>query len=140
RIRRQTTLLLPKKGKHPWVSHCTHAPIAPFKGFAPRRKEKGSMIPTARQLLLEVYPRSGKKTATRDLLEEKFFCSLRLSNGVYKRTWAGRFHDVDQTLIAEFQRLGVAPKTFLDVAVSSGASPIRWLESLQEAGLRPSIA
>jgi hypothetical protein len=97
------------------------------------------MIPTARQLLLEVYPRSGKKTATRDLLEEKFFCSLRLSNGVYKRTWAGRFHDVDQTLIAEFQRLGVAPKTFLDVAVSSGASTIRWLESLQAAGLRPSM-
>ena len=98
------------------------------------------MIPTARQLFLEVNPRLGRKTdASRDLLEKKFFCSLRLSNGVYKKTWAGRFEDVHQILTAEFQRLGVAPKSFLDVAVSSGASTIEWLESLQEAGLRPSM-
>lgn len=97
------------------------------------------MIPTARQLLLEVDPSLAVDPTIRESLEEKFFCSLRLSNGVYKRTWARRFHDVDQTLIAEFQRLGVAPKSFLDVAVSSGASTIRWLESLQEAGLRPSM-
>jgi len=97
------------------------------------------MIATARQLFLEGSPRLGNNTATRDLLETKFFCSLRLSNGVYKRTWAGRFYDVDQTLIAQFQRLGVKPKTFLDVAVSSGASTIKWFESLQEAGLRPSM-
>jgi hypothetical protein len=98
------------------------------------------MIPTARQLFLEANPRLGRKTdASRDLLEKKFFCSLRLSNGVYKKTWAGRFEDVHQILTAEFQRLGVAPKSFLDVAVSSGASTIEWLESLQEAGLRPSM-
>ena len=97
------------------------------------------MIATARQLFLEGHPRSAKDTAIRDVLEEKFFCSLRLSNGVYKRTWAERFYDVDQTLIAVFQRHGIAPKTFLDVAVSSGASTIKWFESLQEAGLRPSM-
>jgi hypothetical protein len=97
------------------------------------------MIPTARQLFLEANLQLGNKAAARDLLEEKFFCSLQLSNRVHKRTWAGRFYDVDQTLIAEFKRLGVAPKTFLDVAVSSGASTVKWLESLQEAGLRPSM-
>jgi hypothetical protein len=97
------------------------------------------MIPTARQLLLEINPRLAENPAARDLQEEKFFCSLRLSNGVDKRTWAGRLDDVDQTLIAEFQRLGVAPKTFLDVAVSSGVSTMEWFELLQQAGLRPSM-
>lgn len=97
------------------------------------------MLPTAKQLFLEVNPPSDEKAANRDLLEEKFFFSLRLSNGVFKRTCNGRLTDVDQTLIAEFQRLGVAPKTFLDVAVSSGVSTLNWVESLQQAGLRPSM-
>lgn len=97
------------------------------------------MLPTAKQLFLEANPRLAENAVTRDLLEEKFFISLRLSNGVYKKTSCGRLKDVDQTLIAEFQRLGVAPKTFLDVAVSSGVSTLNWFESLQQAGLRPSM-
>lgn len=97
------------------------------------------MLPTAKQLFLEVNPRLADNVLTRDLMEEKLFHSLRMSNGVYKKTSYGRLKDMDQALIAKFQRLGVAPKTFLDVAVSSGVSTVNWLESLQQAGLRPSM-
>lgn len=98
------------------------------------------MLPTAKQLFLEVNPLLHETTATRDLLEEKFFSSLRMSNGVHKTTSALRLDDVNKTLIAMFQKLGVAPKTFLDVAVSSGISTTEWFESLQEAGLRPTMS
>ena len=97
------------------------------------------MLPTAKQLFLEINPRLAEHAATRDLQEEKFFFTLCMSNGVYKRTYYDRLKDVDQLLIAEFQKLGVAPKTFLDVAVSSGVSTVQWFESLQQTGLRPSM-
>ena len=97
------------------------------------------MLPTARQLFLEINPRLAEHAAARDMQEEKFFFTLCMSNGVYKRTCYDRLKDVDQHLISEFQKLGVAPKTFLDVAVSSGVSALQWFESLQRAGLRPSM-
>lgn len=97
------------------------------------------MLSTARELFLEDNPRLGGNLATRDWLEEKFFSTTCLSNGVFKRTYYGRLKDVDQALVAEFQRLGVAPRTFLDVAVSSGVSTLDWFEALQQAGLRPSM-
>ena len=98
------------------------------------------MLPTAKHLFLEVNPLLDETTATRDFLEEKFFSSLRMSNGVYKTTSALRLDDVNKTLIAMFQTLGVAPETFLDVAVSSGISTIEWFESLQQALLRPRMS
>jgi hypothetical protein len=88
------------------------------------------MLPAARQLLLEVNLLSDKTTSTRDALEEKFFCSLRMSYGVYKKTSALRLDDVNKALIALFQKLGVAPNAYLDVAVSSGISTMEWFESL----------
>ena len=97
------------------------------------------MIPTAKQLFLEINPRLAEHTAIRDVEEEKFFFTVCLSNGVYKRTCYDRLKDLDQLLIAEFQKLRVAPKAFLDVAVSSGVSTVQWFESLQQAGLRPSM-
>ena len=97
------------------------------------------MIRTARQLFLEDNPWVAEQAAIRDVEEEKFFFTVCLSNGVYKRTCYDRLKDVDQLLIAEFQKLGVAPKAFLDVAVSSGVSTVQWFESLQQAGLRPSM-
>ena len=95
------------------------------------------MIPTARQLLFDTNPRLGQESATRDLMEKEFFSSIRLSNRVFKTTSVRRLDDVNQTLIAVFQKLGVAPTTFLDIAISSGTSTIEWVESLQQAGLRP---
>lgn len=97
------------------------------------------MRPTAKQLLLEVSPLSDGSTATRALMEKEFFSSIRLSNGVHKTTSPLRLDDANQLLIAVFQKLGVAPETFLDVAVSSGISTIEWFESLQQARLRPSM-
>lgn len=72
-------------------------------------------------------------------MEKEFFSSIRLSNGVHKTTSPLRLDDANQRLIAVFQKLGVAPETFLDVAVSSGISTIEWFESLQHAQLRPSM-
>ena len=97
------------------------------------------MIPAATQLFLEVNPLADETTDTRDQMEEEFFSSLRLSNGVHKTTAARRLDDANQTVMAVFQKLGVAPKTFLDVAVSSGVSTIEWFESLQQTQLKPSM-
>jgi len=54
-----------------------------------------------------------------------------MSYGVYKKTSALRLDDVNKALIALFQKLGVAPNAYLDVAVSSGISTMEWFESLQ---------
>lgn len=97
------------------------------------------MLPTAKELFLNGNLGLAENTAARDLLEERFFNSIKLSNGTYKRTCAGRLDDVDQLLIAVFQKLGVVPEAFLDVAVSSGVSTVMWLDSLRRAGLRPSM-
>jgi hypothetical protein len=97
------------------------------------------MLPTAKELFLNGNLDLAENTTSRDLLEERFFYSIVLSNGTHKRTWAGRLDDVDQLLIAVFQKLGVVPETFLDVAVSSGVSTVMWLDSLRQAGLRPSM-
>ena len=97
------------------------------------------MLSTARELFLEDNPLSDDNLATRDCLEEKFFSAMCLNNGVFKKTGNGRLKDIDQALIAELQRLGVAPKTFLDVGVSSGVSTLNWFEALQQVGLRPSM-
>ena len=97
------------------------------------------MLPAAKQLFLEVNPLSDETTATRAQKEKEFFSSVRLSNGVFKTTSTLRLDDVNKALIALFQKLGVAPKTFLDVAVSSGISTIEWFESLQQARLKPSM-
>jgi len=102
-------------------------------------KGEDFLRPTAKQLFLEVSPLLDEPTATRALMEKEFFSSIRLSNGVHKTTSPLRLDDANQRLIAVFQKLGVAPKTFLDVAVSSGISTIEWFESLQQAQLRPSM-
>jgi hypothetical protein len=72
-------------------------------------------------------------------MEKEFFSSTRLSNGVHKTASPLRLDDANQLMIAVFQKLGVAPETFFDVAVSSGISTIEWFESLQQARLRPSM-
>jgi len=97
------------------------------------------MLPAAKQLFLEVNPLQDEPTTARAQMEEEFFSSVRLSNGVFKTTSTQRLGDVNKTLMTLFQKLGVAPKTFMDVAVSSGISTIEWFESLQQAGLKPSM-
>ena len=97
------------------------------------------MLPAAKQLFVDVTPRPDETAATRAQLEKDFFSSVRLSNGVFKTTSALRLDDVNTALVALFQKLGVGPKTFLDVAVSSGISTIEWFESLQQARLKPSM-
>lgn len=97
------------------------------------------MLPTAQELFLNSSQGLSDRSASQDLLEEKFFYSIELSNGTHKRTWAGRLDDVDQVLLAVFRKFDVTPKTFLDVAVSSGVSTVSWCDALRQAGLRPSM-
>ncbi len=97
------------------------------------------MLPTAQELFLNSSQGLSDRSASQDLLEEKFFYSIELSNGTHKRTWAGRLDDVDQVLLAVFRKFDVTPKTFLDVAVSSGVSAVSWCDALRQAGLRPSM-
>lgn len=97
------------------------------------------MLPTAQELFLNSSQGLPDRSASQDLLEEKFFYSIELSNGTHKRTWAGRLDDVDQVLLAVFRKFDVTPKTFLDVAVSSGVSTVSWCDALRQAGLRPSM-
>lgn len=97
------------------------------------------MVATAKHLFLDVRSMVGEDAPTRDVVETQFFSTIRLSNGVSKTTSSRRLLDVDQALLGVFRKLGVSPKTFLDVAVSSGTSTLDWLESLQRAGLHPKI-
>jgi hypothetical protein len=97
------------------------------------------MLPTAQELFLNSSQGLPDRSASQDLLEERFFYSIELSNGTHKRTWAGRLDDVDQALLAVFRKFDVTPKTFLDVAVSSGVSTVSWCDALRQAGLRPSM-
>ena len=96
-------------------------------------------LPAAQQLFLDVHPHPDETAAIRSQLEKDFFSSVRLSNGVFKTTSALRLDDVNRAVVALFEKLGVAPETFLDVAVSSGVSTIEWFESLQQARLKPSM-
>ena len=98
------------------------------------------MLPTAQDLFLTPATTPTDSQATRDRLEEQFFYSIELSNGTHKRTWAGRLDDVDQRVVAAFRKLGIAPTTFMDVAVSSGVSTVSWFDALRQAGLRPRMA
>ena len=97
------------------------------------------MLPTAQELFLNSSQGLLDRSVSQDLLEEKFFYSIELTNGTHKRTWAGRLDDVDQVLLAVFRKFDVSPKTFLDVAVSSGVSTVSWCDALRQAGLRPSM-
>jgi hypothetical protein len=97
------------------------------------------MILAAKQLFLEVNLLLDERTGTCAQMENEFFSSLRLSNGVHKITFARWWDDANKTLVAVFQKLSVAPRTFLDVAASSGVSTIERFESLQQTRLKPSM-
>ncbi len=97
------------------------------------------MLPTVESVFGDDRRYSWGKSDGREALEERFFSAIRLSNGVHKLTWSGRLDDVDQSLLVVFRRLGVAPSKFLDVGVSSGIATAQWLDTLQEAGLSPSM-
>jgi hypothetical protein len=71
--------------------------------------------------------------------EARFFSAIRLANGTFKTTAAGRMRDLDALLArcAHDHRL-LAPAV-LDVAVSSGVTTAELGRALADAGLRPAI-
>lgn len=71
--------------------------------------------------------------------ERAFFAAIKLSNGTFKTTNAGRFADVDDRLVAYLAEHDHAPRHCLDIAVSSGRTTLEWLHRMRVAGLEPSM-
>ena len=71
--------------------------------------------------------------------ERAFFAAIKLSNGTFKTTNAGRFADVDDRLVAYLAEHDRSPRHCLDIAVSSGRTTLEWLHRMRAAGLEPSM-
>jgi hypothetical protein len=85
-------------------------------------------MPSVNEALL----RSGRDRSEQLRIEEAFFRGLRLYNGTYKTTQAGRMPEVDQfcaSLLSEGQSADV-----LDVGVSSGITSLDLLNALTATG------
>lgn len=68
-------------------------------------------------------------------LEEAFFNRLKLTNGTYKTTAAERLEDVDLAFSHVLAAQSVRELDVLDVATSSGAAAVRWLDRLRSDGI-----
>jgi len=87
-------------------------------------------VPTARELF---FSGEGLDAETRAELEDRFFCSLKLSNGTYKQTCRGRLSDLDELVERLLPR--ERPLRLMDVAVSSGVTTADWARRLERAGV-----
>jgi len=87
-------------------------------------------VPTARELF---FSSEGLDAETRAELEDRFFCSLKLSNGTYKQTCRGRLNDLDEFVERLLPR--ERPLRLMDVAVSSGVTTAEWARRLERAGV-----
>src|SRR5579872_5578450 len=74
---------------------------------------------------LIVYGGVGVRSAE---VERRFFGRLRLPNGTWKTTYAGRLDDLNDALLPFMPR--DRPAALMDVAVSSGVSTIEWSDHL----------
>jgi len=89
-----------------------------------------SRIPSAR----EIYFTPLHHDAIQEALEKAFFASIRLRNGTYKYTHAGRLDDVNKALLPLLPP--IRPLEVMDVAVSSGISTLEWQQQLEQEGIR----
>lgn len=87
-------------------------------------------MPTTREIF---FSSDGLDAEARAELEDRFFCSLKLSNGTYKRTGRGRLSDLDE-FVERLLPL-VRPLRVMDVAVSSGVTTAEWAQRLEESGV-----
>ncbi|HVY43999.1 MAG TPA: ATP-binding protein [Hyphomicrobiaceae bacterium] len=71
--------------------------------------------------------------------EARFFSAIRLANGTFKTTAAGRMRDLDALLARCAHDLRLLAPAVLDVAVSSGVTTAELGRALADAGLRPAI-
>ena len=70
-------------------------------------------------------------------LESEFFQALRLPNGTYKATRAGRLRDLDALLL---RHLGSGPGLqLLEAGGSTGVTALEWLQELEAAGYEPTL-
>lgn len=96
----------------------------------PRADSPDEYVPTARELFFSC---EGLDAEARAELEDRFFCSLKLSNGTYKQTCRGRLSDLDE-FVERLLPL-VRPLRVMDVAVSSGVTTAEWAQRLERAGV-----
>lgn len=113
----------------PHARHSPHARRSPTPSESPAHPS-GNYVPTARELFFSC---DGLDAETRARLEDRFFCSLKLANGTYKRTCRGRLSDLDEFVEGLLPR--VRPLRVMDVAVSSGVTTAEWAQRLERAGV-----
>lgn len=87
-------------------------------------------MPTAR----EVFCHGPRLTEEQRNLEERFFRDLRMPNGTYKTTAAGRLATFDELILRHLR--GRSQLTILDVGIASGITTLDLATRLQEIGCR----
>lgn len=90
---------------------------------------------TAHRLFYTEYIRSLPDSMA-ETAESDFFCYLQLRNGTFKSTTSDRLTDVNNATTSYFSTIENPPRSFLDVAVSSGVSTDEWYENLLKAGFK----
>jgi hypothetical protein len=66
--------------------------------------------------------------------EREFFNHIKLSNGTFKVTSAGRLDDLNLEMIKVWHEFKSRPVELMDVGVSSGITTMEWLEMLRRCG------
>lgn len=71
--------------------------------------------------------------------ERRFFSDVILPNGVFKTTARNRMDDVNALVSQALKKFGSSPRAVLDIAASSGAGSVEWIEHLRGEGYSPSL-
>ena len=85
----------------------------------------------------EFFSRPTEKISARE--EDDFFSAIRQSNQTFKRTYSGRFADVNDRLIRILAGHQARIDTVLDIGMSSGVTTLELHDALTAAGYGPRI-
>ena len=91
--------------------------------------------------ILEYDDVTNRQISSRDLskLEEEFFTSVQLSNGVFKTTYLNRMDDLNKAIMHLVPNNAKGMSSYLDIGVSSGIATYEWCQALKAAGIRPKM-
>lgn len=83
------------------------------------------MIPTATRF----YALDSKDVTSE--LDDAFFSALKFSSGIFKRTYSGRFAELDRELVSILKSEGARLREVLDVGASSGITTLEFATALR---------
>lgn len=86
------------------------------------------MIPTATHF----YALESKDVTSE--LDDAFFSALKFSSGIFKRTYEGRFAELDREIISILRNEGTGLREVLDVGASSGITTLELATALKALG------